>query len=1010
MVLAIGLAALSVVAIPGGSAVFAAPATDCTSSEPSLVGGVYQIDTPGKLLHVAEGVTVANSTFADASLLQTADLDLTACGNWPGIGRVAEWFTYVNPDVPTDTYPDYIYGKPFTGVYDGGGKTISGLTTILDFTTSPPVVGEGLFGQTDGAEIRNVKIVNGNVVGGSNLGGLIGKALNTQVSNSSFSGVVKAENEYRVGGLIGYSEGSTVIGSSTAGTVETNSSYQGGLIGEAESTTVTSSFSTTNATGYRETGGLIGRASNSTVSGSFATGSVTGFEGIGYVSDAFGGLIGAAVAAPDKTTTVTNSYATGAVTADGNAGSGVGGLIGLASKLTLTNTFATGLVTVTGPYVGGLIGGTQFFYGESTVTGSVWDVTSTSQIGTSMGEPKGGSGKTTAQMKAFPTFRAAGWAITTDDDPRIWGLCDDGSSYPFLMWQTLLAAGSPGAVTCTVGDGALGLKGAGTEADPYQISTYEDLLLLAGETSIWGKNFVQTADIAFPPGTDMTPIGVSKALPFTGSYDGGGYSITGLVIDTPSLDYVGLFGFTNGAEISDLTVSATVTGDSYVGGLIGRADNTTISNVFVSGKVTGSGSSGGLIGDARSGTTVTGAYVSADVTGGWGTGGLIGYSDEMSVVGSSATGDVTSTDGSIGGLIGYAYDTSISNSYAAGDVDGDIEIGGLIGYLDGSSISNSYATGLVAGSSPVGGLVGETYPTISISGSFWDTTTSGQGSSTGGGTGKTTPDMTTRATFSGVSWSIVAGWEASAPPTKVWGMCAAVNSGYPFLLGEFAEDPCGGDGDGGGGGDGSGDPAPVPVNGVLPEMDPGDVMVFDEDGNPVTVNVFVENTSDLVVDGTTFGLRLSGECETGCTVDEIGPGQFVLNLVQGGAARAEGSGFEPGSLVDLWLFSEPRYLGQLTVGIDGTFGGTVDLGDVAVGAHTLQVNGSSQGELRSANLGVLVAAAASSSGGSMSWGFEMVSELPDTGVSDDHEVLMVLALVLTVCGTLMLMARRPRRS
>jgi len=96
----------------------------------------------------------------------------------------------------------------------------------------------------------------------------------------------------------------------------------------------------------------------------------------------------------------------------------------------------------------------------------------------------------------------------------------------------------------------------------------------------------------------------------------------------------------------------------------------------------------------------------------------------------------------------------------------------------------------------------------------------------------------------------------------------------------------------------------------------------------------------------------------------------------------------------VWLFSEPRFLGELTVNADGSFTGTVPLGDIAPGEHTLQVNGTSfDGKRRSANLGVLVNPA-------------VVPTLPATG--SDPAGLWVLSVSLFALGMILVVRRRPR--
>jgi LPXTG-motif cell wall-anchored protein len=96
----------------------------------------------------------------------------------------------------------------------------------------------------------------------------------------------------------------------------------------------------------------------------------------------------------------------------------------------------------------------------------------------------------------------------------------------------------------------------------------------------------------------------------------------------------------------------------------------------------------------------------------------------------------------------------------------------------------------------------------------------------------------------------------------------------------------------------------------------------------------------------------------------------------------------------VWLFSEPRFLGELTVNADGSFTGTVPLGDIAPGEHTLQVNGTSfDGKPRSANLGVLVNPVAA-------------PVLPATG--GDPAGLWVLSASLFALGMILVARRRPR--
>lgn len=239
-----------------------------------------------------------------------------------------------------------------------------------------------------------------------------------------------------------------------------------------------------------------------------------------------------------------------------------------------------------------------------------------------------------------------------------------------------------------------------------------------------------TADIDCN-GTNFTPIG-NITTPFSGLLDGAGHKIAHLSIQKSGVDYVGLFGATNGARIQQLTLeNVSVVGNASIGALIGQAANSTVvTNVKSSGSVSsepGGSNVGGLVGALLSKSSVTDSSSSATTrTVGYSNyvGGLIGFVSDAVVVHSHATGQVSGYH-YIGGLVGYlSAGGSITDSYAGGAVNIGIissgnndAIGGLVGYLGGAStvtsITRSYATGDVnavgnSGTS-VGGLVGYVY-------------------------------------------------------------------------------------------------------------------------------------------------------------------------------------------------------------------------------------------------------------------------------------------------------------
>jgi hypothetical protein len=576
-------------------------------------------------------------------------------------------------------------------------------------------------------------------------------------------------------------------------------------------------------------------------------------------------------------------------------------------------------------------------------------------------------------------------------------------------------------------------------------------MMIFGEDSVGGLiGHVQLTSGTFTLTRAMSNIGVTHAPEFRDGGNQNGEYLGGLIGRIQSWSSGGTAIITDVSAHGTVSTSATGSGNN-VGGLIGYVEisdassTATISAATATGHVltqrTNNNYIGGLIGRVRVSTdgwfVLEESSAHGNVFGGDEVGGLIGYLDGSSISTrvevrrSFSTGNVEAKDtfDEAGGLIGRAGKGVVTDSYARGAVAGvnGTKVAGLIAEFTDIAVARTYATGTLAtisGTPQLFGLIGNPSSDVAstFEESFWDTDTLGIATSNGG-TGKTTADMKSLTTFDDAGWSISAGDQGST----TWGICSPANDGYPFLMwqtqlaaGHPGVASCS---TGGGTGDGNGSispeptspetivpepepepepepavtgPAPVLVNGAVPQMAPGEIVVY-EDGVPVSVQVFVEDDTELVIEASTFDLRLSGECETSCTVEETSEGRYVLTLEEDGTARTEGTGFQPGSVVDVWLFSEPRYLGQVTVGPDGTFTGSVLLGDVEVGEHTLQVNGvTTAGGQRSANMGVLVNSADLET-----------PTLPSAGLGD--LAFNWILLLFAAGGLLVLSARRTRR-
>ena len=322
--------------------------------------------------------------------------------------------------------------------------------------------------------------------------------------------------------------------------------------------------------------------------------------------------------------------------------------------------------------------------------------------------------------------------------------------------------------------------GSGTRLDPYQIATAADLIALSRAAADWDAHFIQTADIVFAADETQvdwdgdtvlewgagdhdtfgfSPLGSPVwdgqdfvGTPFSGSYDGDGYTIGNLYIDRPATFFIGLFGTIDGATIRNLRlVDTDITGNAYTGGLVGyAASDSAICNSTATGMVAGTVYVGGLAGRSCDVSSIINSAAAVTVAGEQCVGGLVGYAfDDASITNSSAIGAVTG-DVFVGGLAG-AMGGIITNSYATGTVSGGQYVGGLVGSM-GGTITNSYATGAVSGDQHTGGLVAGMGDAPTITASYYDTDTTGQ-SDTGKGLPLTTAQFADSGNFAG-SWHI----------------------------------------------------------------------------------------------------------------------------------------------------------------------------------------------------------------------------------------------------------------
>ena len=258
-----------------------------------------------------------------------------------------------------------------------------------------------------------------------------------------------------------------------------------------------------------------------------------------------------------------------------------------------------------------------------------------------------------------------------------------------------------GEYTYTVSLAAAKDLGYTIESDGSYTVTSADGLMNVAELVNGGKTDINiTLDKNIDlTGKDWTPIGTSFKNSYTGTFDGGGHTITGLTVTTND-KYAGLFGYLgNAGTVKNVVMEGVLitsnNGSSQTGGVAGFSRG-TIENCSVSGSVSGTVYVGGVVG-AQWGGSITGCSSSATVKGMVDVGGVAGQTNSNATMTACyATGNVT------------LEIASQKNNFG----------GGVVGLNGGSRVLACYATGNVTstgsstGNVHIGGLFGDSYTTV----------------------------------------------------------------------------------------------------------------------------------------------------------------------------------------------------------------------------------------------------------------------------------------------------------
>jgi filamentous hemagglutinin family protein len=505
----------------------------------------------------------------------------------------------------SDPTSNYNFSGPvigiLTGTFAGLGHAITGLTLHED----PQLPGWtgliGLVGSTDfdtatnpAAVVRDIGIVNANVVAPSGTAGALAGQNFATISNAYAVGVSLSGN-ITIGGLVGQNSG-VITGSYATGSVTTPSTVAfaqivGGLVGNNsgiidDSHAGISGITMVNIMGGQGTaGGLVGTNSG-TISNSYADGNVMATDSSGV-----GGLVG-----NNPSGNIINSHATGNVTVTENTPSSstgylnIGGLVGNnggTGPASISNSYATGNVLVLGSQrvnnVGGLVGDNQSSISNSSASGSFVTAANSGNVGGLVGF-NGGSITNSSASAAVSGFdavgglagansggtitgsQASGSVTGTDPNGSVGGLVGENSSTTggVVKVGTITGSSASGNVTGAAGAVAGGLVGYNNFGTISNSSASGNVTLVGTNTNgaaggLVGFNFggqinssASIGDVS-GPGTLGAFAGIN-----TGIIDGG--TATGQVNGhTGTFD--GTDTFTS--PVNHITTSGKVTNSSY---------------------------------------------------------------------------------------------------------------------------------------------------------------------------------------------------------------------------------------------------------------------------------------------------------------------------------------------------------------------------------------------------------------------------------------------------------------
>ncbi|MBQ7376131.1 MAG: hypothetical protein IJW52_04560, partial [Clostridia bacterium] len=247
------------------------PATDSDGD------GYYEIDNAGKLYWFAGQVNGGNNAIngkLTANIVVNEGVLTEMAKNSPDPSGFRLWTPIGNGS------------NGYTGIFDGNGKTVSGL-----YFNDSAVDSVGLFGYVDtNGKIQNVGVIDSYIHGNEFLGGVVGENSGT-VENCYNEGTVSGTGD-GVGGVVGFNNIGTVKNCYNEGSVSGTKDCVGGVVGSNFGGTADNCYNEGTVSGIYSVGGVVGYVTNSSsVKNCYNIGSVIGSEGVdGVVGDIYSGI------------------------------------------------------------------------------------------------------------------------------------------------------------------------------------------------------------------------------------------------------------------------------------------------------------------------------------------------------------------------------------------------------------------------------------------------------------------------------------------------------------------------------------------------------------------------------------------------------------------------------------------------------------------------------------------------------------------------------------------------